>query len=111
MENKVNEEGILEFKALTMSRGLFKQLTRLDQNKYLKYVGPPAVDGSRAIDPWDPKSWVGYVVDDMNVWFILEKDGTLQRIPDMELWWIMRNGKHPQPTQELQVTLRQVFLK
>ena len=111
MEHNIKEEGILEFKALTMSRGFFKQLTTMDQKAYMEYVGPAAVDGARAIDPWDPTSWIGYTVEETGDWFIFQKDGTLKRIRDIELWWVMRSEKHPQPTQELQKILRQVFLK
>lgn len=104
MESKIKEEGILEFKVLTVTKGIFKQMIEVPQKEYQEYV-----DGEGR-NPWDTTSWVGYAID-VDIWFIFEKDGTLKRIRDMELWWVMRSESHPQPTIELRKQLRQVFLK
>jgi hypothetical protein len=107
MEHEIKEEGILEVKALTVTRGVFKQMVEVPQKVYQEYVD------HEGRDPWDVAGWVGYVVDGESqiVWFILQKDGTLKRVRDMELWWVMRNQDHLQPTDELRRLLRQVFLK
>lgn len=107
MEHEIKEEGVLEIKALTVTGGVFKQMMEVSQIVYQEYM--LAEDK----DPWNVAEWVGYVVDveRQTVWFIFQKDGTLKRVRDMELWWVMRSKEHSQPTDELRRLLRQVFLK
>lgn len=106
MEHKVTEEGILKFKALTMNRGVFAQLQVVSQEAYSE-AHMPAVGE----DSWDITEWIGYVVSDPATWFIFPEDGTLKRIRDVELFFVLRSQNHPQPTDELRKSLKQVFLK
>ena len=110
MEHTIKEEGILEFKALVMSKGMFKQCPQLGQAAMERYL-----EGK---DPWEPKTYVGYVIEPWSgptigqtTWFVVVQDETLKKVRDVDLFWIIRSEEHPQPTTELTPLLRQVFTK
>ena len=113
MEHKIREDKVLEFKSLTTSRAVFKQMQELKQEQVRDYFLLEDRDW------WDTGNWVGYVIETspssvgeiQEAWFIIELNGTLKRVRDMELWWVMKSDAHSQPTVELRQLLRQIFLK
>ncbi len=62
MDTQINTEGILTFKALTMTRGVFEQIDKITHCRDLAYIG--------------------YVIDPKSLgseWFISKHDGKLYR--------------------------------
>ncbi len=74
MEAQIKEKKVLEFKALTMSPGVFKQL---------RSVSPDALDGKN----WYKDKFIGWVQDaDECEWFIGKGIGTLLRVNRTNMW-------------------------
>ena len=111
----MNEEKILEWKALTMTKGMFKQIREVRTEEYQSFIL------LEEVDPLAPVSWIGYVIEpvpssvgDMQVvWFIYEASGTLCRIRDMDIFWILRQraSMANDPATDLRDLLKQIFVK
>ena len=110
MEAKIGEGSILEFKALTMKKAVFTQLRQVGQKEYEEYYL------AENIQPVNPAEWLGYVITSINStvgeiqtpWFVFKLHGTLVRIADRELFWILR-GCNDTPEQ-LQRIIPQIFV-
>ena len=115
LKAEIKEAGILEIKALTLNKGIFKQLEQVTGEQTMGHI----LVGSEDPDPWNPCNWVGYVLepwvssagDAQTDWYIIEMGGTLKKVRGSDLWFHLRSVQHPNPTNDLQQILRQVFLK
>jgi len=118
VEAQLNEENILEVKALVMGKTVFKQCRMVTQKEY--EVSRPASD----LNPMVTDNWLGYVVESQNtsvgetqtIWFLFESDDTICRIRDAELFWILRAEtdvklKLVDMTVVLRRKLQQIFIK
>jgi hypothetical protein len=113
MEQKIQKKPIIQWEALTMSKTFFKQMRTVDQKEYGDYALV------QAIDITNPINWQGYVLEAFSssvgelqiVWFIFLKDGTLCKIRDKELFWLIRNRFDPREDAiaQFQATLPQIF--
>jgi len=109
MEAKIGEGSILEFKVLTMKKAVFQQLRQVGQKEYEEYYL------AENIQPVNPAEWVGYVITCLNssageiqiLWFIFKLHGTLVRIADRELFWILRACNDT--PEQLQKIIPQIF--
>lgn len=111
-QSRINlkEEGILEIRALTMTKGIFNQIEEVKQDKFT------SVFGLEDTNPWNKMNWVGYVIDSANqqYWFLFDDGWKLRRIRHMELFFLLRDDEHKDPPTDLitgPTLLRQVFLK
>lgn len=108
METQITKEGIMTIKAWVVTKSIFKQMRTVPGEEYREYY---LLEG---LDNWDFHNWQGYVLDGEmeQVYFIFRMGGTLCKIRDMDLFFLMRDrDNHPQPTTELRNALQQIFVK
>ena len=114
MDTKITEEGIMEVKALTMSRGIFKQCRNIVQKEFSEYIL------AEDIDPANLANWLGYTIESwegsigtmQSTWFLFMYKGTMCKIRDTELFLLLRVGSGSErPTDALRDLLPQVFIK
>ena len=106
MDCTIKEDNILEVKALTMSRGIFAQVADWHQDEAKIHFATKA-------DCHDTKTWLGYVIDGKMQFasYLILVDGTLKKIRDVDLFFIMRTSEHPNAERDLQKKLNQIFLR
>lgn len=104
MKAMINEEGIMEVKALVMSRGIFKQLREVQQ-KELESI-------------YEDIHILGYANEPEGLtWIIAQHGKTIIRSREVNLFWIMRpdfDGNMNKVSQLFQDKLhshQQIFIK
>jgi len=115
MDIEINEKGIVEIRALTMSKSTFKQIRELDQKAYREAVILGG-NGESADDPdfWNMENMVGYVIEEsavQSVWFVFKFSGTICKIRDREIFFLLRSDEFLYPTDQLRNTLPQIFTR
>lgn len=111
MEKDIKEEQVLDFKALSMTKGVFRQCRQIEVKEYTEYIW------LENIQPIEVQNWLGYVIEtwDSSVgeiqtdWFIFKLHGTMVRISDRELFWALRPLNDT--PEQLRKLLPQIFVK
>lgn len=108
MKAMISEAGILEIKALVMSKSVFNQLREVRQKE---------LERSNPIE----HHTIGYVNDPLNLgctWLVAQEGETIIRVRESEYWWIFRRSMPHANTEEIGKALQdkihsyqQIFIK
>jgi len=89
---EIKEKEVMQWKALTVTRGIFKQMRQIDQKEYAIHMR------AEGLDPADPLNWAGYILEStgtsvgeiQQTWFVFTIRSVPCRIRDTELFWVLR---------------------